>query len=81
MAGQKKVHAPSQKELEDEIKKEFSKYDEDDADEGLQEKYCCTCERVIRKLVTKEDPIYLHKTLGFLALCSFIYRYFYLYPT
>jgi hypothetical protein len=25
--------------------------------------------------VTKEDPIYLHKTLGLFALCSFVYRY------
>ena len=33
------------------------------------------------KLKTKEDPYHVHKTLGMLALCSFFYRYFYVYPT
>lgn len=28
-----------------------------------------------KKLVTKEDPIHLHKTLGILSLVSFFYRY------
>jgi len=30
---------------------------------------------VITKLFTKEDPVYLHKILGLLALISFYYRY------
>jgi len=32
-----------------------------------------------RKLVTKEDPLYLHKTFGILALASFVYRYYHVY--
>jgi len=32
------------------------------------------------KLFTKEDPKYLHKTLGFACVASFLYRYFYVYP-
>eukprot|EP00009_Paramoeba_aestuarina_P003920 CAMPEP_0201523442 /NCGR_PEP_ID=MMETSP0161_2-20130828/19880_1 /ASSEMBLY_ACC=CAM_ASM_000251 /TAXON_ID=180227 /ORGANISM="Neoparamoeba aestuarina, Strain SoJaBio B1-5/56/2" /LENGTH=385 /DNA_ID=CAMNT_0047922557 /DNA_START=196 /DNA_END=1353 /DNA_ORIENTATION=+ len=28
---------------------------------------------------TKEDRFHIHKTLGFLSLCSFFYRYFYCY--
>ena len=35
---------------------------------------------MVKKLFTVEDPIYLHKTLGLLSLCSFIYRYFYVFP-
>ena len=34
-----------------------------------------------KKLFTKEDPIYLHKTLGIASLLSFFYRYAILYPT
>jgi hypothetical protein len=33
------------------------------------------------KLFTKEDPVHLHKTLGLLSLLSYLYRYFYLWPT
>ena len=33
----------------------------------------------ITKLVTKEDPYMLHKTLGFLSVLSFIYRYYFVY--
>jgi hypothetical protein len=36
---------------------------------------------VARKLITKEDPIHLHKTLGILSLASFVFRYAYVYPT
>jgi hypothetical protein len=28
-----------------------------------------------KQLITKEDPFYIHKTLGILCLCSFIWRY------
>lgn len=28
-----------------------------------------------KQLITKEDPAYLHKTLGLLCLCSFVWRY------
>lgn len=34
-----------------------------------------------KKLVTAEDPLMLHKTFGLLALASFMYRYFWLWPT
>jgi len=29
----------------------------------------------VRKLITKEDPMHLHKTLGFLSMLHFIYRF------
>ncbi len=32
------------------------------------------------KLFTKEDPFYFHKIFGLFSLCSFIYRYGYVYP-
>jgi len=35
----------------------------------------------LKKLKTKEDPYHIHKTLGILSICSFIYRYGYVYPT
>ena len=35
---------------------------------------------MIKKLFTKEDPIYFHKVFGFLSLLSFIYRYLYVFP-
>lgn len=38
------------------------------------------CELVYRKLFTKEDPLYLHKTFGLLCVLSFLYRYAYVYP-
>jgi len=38
------------------------------------------CELVYRKLLTKEDPFYFHKTFGLLCLASFLYRYAYVYP-
>ena len=40
----------------------------------------CDWSAVRKKLFTKEDPIYLHKTFGLFALCSFAYRYFYCLP-
>jgi len=33
----------------------------------------------LRKLVTREDPIHLHKSLGVICLVNFIYRYFLLF--
>ena len=36
---------------------------------------------VYKKLFSKEDPQFVHKTFGFLSLCSYCYRYFYVYPT
>jgi hypothetical protein len=33
------------------------------------------------KLITKEDPFYFHKIFGLFSLCSFVYRYGYVYPT
>jgi cytochrome b involved in lipid metabolism len=36
---------------------------------------------VVRKLFTKEDQNNIHKVLGFLSLCSYVYRYFWVYPT
>lgn len=35
----------------------------------------------MKKLITKEDPLYLHKILGLSALLSFAYRYAYVFPT
>lgn len=29
-----------------------------------------------RKLVTKEDPFFIHKVLGLISFCNFIYRYY-----
>ena len=40
----------------------------------------CDWSAVRKKLVTKEDPIYMHKVFGLFALCSFAYRYFYCLP-
>jgi hypothetical protein len=37
--------------------------------------------RVVAKLFTNEDHMQLHKTLGILSVVSFLYRYFYVYPT
>jgi len=37
-------------------------------------------ELVYRKLFTKEDPLYLHKTFGLVCIASFLYRYAYVYP-
>ena len=34
-----------------------------------------------KKLFTKEDEYFVHKIFGFLALLSFLYRYFYVLPT
>lgn len=36
---------------------------------------------LVRKLFTQEDKNNVHKTLGGLALLSFAYRYFYVFPT
>lgn len=35
----------------------------------------------LRRLVTKQDKFNIHKTLGFLSICNFIYRYVYVYIT
>ena len=37
-------------------------------------------EYIVRKLFTNEDKRNVHKTLGFLCLLSFFYRYFYVFP-
>ena len=34
----------------------------------------------LSKLVTREDPHHIHKTLGILSVCNFMYRYAYVYP-
>jgi hypothetical protein len=36
---------------------------------------------VVSKLFTNEDNVQVHKFLGMLSVCSFIYRYFWVYPT
>lgn len=36
---------------------------------------------ILRKLVTKEDEYFVHKSFGVLALISYVYRYLYVYPT
>lgn len=41
--------------------------------------FCCSRRQIFKKLVTKEDPIYLHKTLGICAILSFVYRYGWVY--
>jgi hypothetical protein len=33
----------------------------------------------VYKLATKDDPIHIHKMLGIIALCNFIYRYYLLF--
>ena len=42
--------------------------------------YCCSRKYIVKKLVTKEDPLFLHKTFGILSLMSYIYRYCYVLP-
>mmetsp|Transcript_34575 Transcript_34575/g.75498 ORF Transcript_34575/g.75498 Transcript_34575/m.75498 type:complete len:332 (-) Transcript_34575:130-1125(-) len=37
--------------------------------------------KLLLKLFTNEDHTQLHKTLGFLSVLSFLYRYFWVYPT
>lgn len=60
---------------------------EDESAKPLPDKYLIPAGTVrglsyaTKKLITKEDPHYLHKTLGLLSLISFIYRYAYVYPT
>lgn len=49
-------------------------------DFAYKKSYCCSKDYVIKKLFTDEDPVYLHKVLGFLSLASFVYRYFYVLP-
>lgn len=49
-------------------------------DTEYKKSFLCSRKFLIKKLFTKEDPIYLHKTFGFLSLLSFIYRYFYVFP-
>ena len=39
--------------------------------------FYCDPKFLVRKLFTKEDPRFLHKSLGLLALVSFVYRYFF----
>ena len=75
-----KMKLDSKKETEDGEEALDDKYTEDaiDVEENkILKAFCCSRRQIIKKLVTKEDPIYLHKTLGFFALCSFTYRYGY----
>ena len=37
--------------------------------------------KVVRKLVTKEDPQHIHKVFGMLCVLNFVYRYCYIWPT
>ena len=41
---------------------------------------CCKSRFILKKLFTKEDPVYLHKVLGLAALLSFAHRYAWVYP-
>lgn len=50
-------------------------------DKAFKNSFCCSRKYVMKKLVTKEDPIYLHKTLGLLSLMSYVYRFAYVFPT
>ena len=36
-------------------------------------------EFLVKKLITKEDPMYFHKLFGFLSVLSFLYRYVWVY--
>lgn len=44
-------------------------------------RYKLTWRQVLKKLITKEDPLYLHKILGLSALISFFYRYAIVFPS
>ena len=49
-------------------------------DTEYKNSFFCSRKYIVKKLFTQEDPIMLHKTLGLLVLCSFIYRYLYVFP-
>ena len=49
-------------------------------DTEYKKSFLCSRKYLYKKLFTKEDPIYFHKTFGFLSLLSFIYRYGYVFP-
>jgi len=51
-----------------------------EVDEEYKKSFFCSRKYVIKKLVTKEDPIYLHKILGIYSLASYILRYAYYLP-
>jgi hypothetical protein len=53
----------------------------DDFDKEMKNSFCCSRKYIIKKLVTKEDPIFLHKFLGAFAIFSYIYRFYYILPT
>lgn len=61
--------------------KDFSYGETKEEYRATKKDWLCTCKQLKKKLVTNEDPIYLHKTLGLFALCSFVYRYGYVLPT
>lgn len=46
-----------------------------------KKRYKVTWRHVAKKLITKEDPLYIHKFCGLFALISFAYRYGYVWPT
>ena len=52
----------------------------DDFDVDMKNSFCCSRKYIIKKLFTKEDPIYMHKFFGLFAVCSFIYRFYYVFP-
>lgn len=41
----------------------------------MSTRFINSCSFVAQRLITKEDPIHLHKVLGIMALVSFYYRY------
>jgi len=48
-------------------------------DESYRKSFCCSPKFLYKKLVTKEDPVFLHKIFGFTSLFHYIYRYVYCY--
>ena len=62
------------------LDKDLAEKLEIEIDTDYRKSFCCSRRYVIKKLFTKEDPLYLHKTFGLLSLMSFVYRYFYVFP-
>ena len=60
--------------------KDFSYGETKEEYRATKNSFLCTCSQLKKKLITKEDPIYLHKILGLFALFSFLYRYGYVLP-
>lgn len=62
------------------LDKDLAEKLEIEIDTEYKKSFFCSRKYIIKKLFTKEDPIYLHKTFGGLVLLSFIYRYLYVFP-